>query len=641
MSHKTLYIDIDEEITSIVDRIRKAEAREIIVVAPKRALLLQSLVNLKLLKKEADRRKKRVMIVTQDKVGKKLIEKAGILVQGKVDDTMADNEESEDYISERESVGLESDIARELEGENEEAEIGSDEYFDEPIEEKKAPGNKAMKTEIVPKEPVFEEKKTPKEKRTEEKPKKRQGVRISDIVAGPKQKGRRVLKRAPKVPDDIAEAERAKPPGRYRRRDFSQKIEAKADKYFGGKIPSPSVSAMTPRQEKNLMKTEKVKGKAGRYFFVFAAIFVALGIVSAAYFLLPKARLTLYLSDQEKPISSNVVSSVDTSGVEKENKSIPAILEQVTKEKKKEFDATGSKSGSGAGKSAGKVVIYNEFSSENQPLVATTRLETGDGKIFRITKNTVVPGMTKVGAEVKPGAIEVDVVADKAGAEYNIEPATFKIPGFKGGPKYEKFYAKSTKAMSDGGGEGAAVVSSQDVAGAKEELGNEVKKEAAEELARNLSEGRKIFEDMISVGVESASVSENVGAQTEKFNCTVKVKAKTLSFSEDDVKELLKYSVSQEGGDATNVMFNKPLNYILAEENIEKGYVKFEAKTDIGLLSDVDISNFKRGILGKDSEKIQALAKSYPAIKKVDVSFWPFFVKRVPLNEKRVTIEIK
>jgi hypothetical protein len=146
---------------------------------------------------------------------------------------------------------------------------------------------------------------------------------------------------------------------------------------------------------------------------------------------------------------------------------------------------------------------------------------------------------------------------------------------------------------------------------------------------------------MISVGVESASVSENVGAQTEKFNCTVKVKAKTLSFSEDDVKELLKYSVSQEGGDATNVMFNKPLNYILAEENIEKGYVKFEAKTDIGLLSDVDISNFKRGILGKDSEKIQALAKSYPAIKKVDVSFWPFFVKRVPLNEKRVTIEIK
>ena len=34
--HKTLYIDIDEEITSIIDRVRKSAANEIIVIAPKR-----------------------------------------------------------------------------------------------------------------------------------------------------------------------------------------------------------------------------------------------------------------------------------------------------------------------------------------------------------------------------------------------------------------------------------------------------------------------------------------------------------------------------------------------------------------------------------------------------------------------------
>ncbi|MFZ5982177.1 MAG: hypothetical protein ACOYS2_01210, partial [Patescibacteria group bacterium] len=88
--HQTFYIDIDEEITSIVDRLRKAKAKEVVLVVPKSALLTQSIVNLKLLKKESDNLKVQIMIVTQDKLGRLLIEKAGILVQNKLDDAMED-----------------------------------------------------------------------------------------------------------------------------------------------------------------------------------------------------------------------------------------------------------------------------------------------------------------------------------------------------------------------------------------------------------------------------------------------------------------------------------------------------------------------------------------------------------------------
>ncbi|HHE45761.1 MAG TPA: hypothetical protein ENL05_00200, partial [Candidatus Moranbacteria bacterium] len=86
MAHQTFYIDIDEEITSIIERLKKARAREIIVVVPKRALLIQSIINLRILKKEADEMGIQLMVVTQDKLGKILIEKAGILVQQKMDD---------------------------------------------------------------------------------------------------------------------------------------------------------------------------------------------------------------------------------------------------------------------------------------------------------------------------------------------------------------------------------------------------------------------------------------------------------------------------------------------------------------------------------------------------------------------------
>ncbi len=68
-------------------------------------------------------------------------------------------------------------------------------------------------------------------------------------------------------------------------------------------------------------------------------------------------------------------------------------------------------------KAEGSVTIYNEFSNAPQPLVATTRLETSDGKIFRIVKGVTVPGTTLVDGEIKPGAIEVQVVADQPGSD--------------------------------------------------------------------------------------------------------------------------------------------------------------------------------------------------------------------------------
>src|SRR4030065_2427360 len=118
--HKTLYIDIDEEITSIIDRVRKTDAREIIIVAPKNAMLLQSIVNLKLLKKETDRRKSELLIITQDKIGKKLIEKAGILAQAKAGKDLFIDGEPEEQSYEPMYAEEASEIKEELQKEENE-----------------------------------------------------------------------------------------------------------------------------------------------------------------------------------------------------------------------------------------------------------------------------------------------------------------------------------------------------------------------------------------------------------------------------------------------------------------------------------------------------------------------------------------
>jgi len=140
VSHKTLYIDIDEEITSIVDRLRKAPANEVIVVVPKGSLLIQSLVNLKLLKKEANRRQKKLMIVTQDKIGKKLIEKAGILVQGEMKDSFDEGEIFENH-PRKNKMEISKEASQDQDQNKEEEIVGSSEYFDEPLPQKEKSEN--------------------------------------------------------------------------------------------------------------------------------------------------------------------------------------------------------------------------------------------------------------------------------------------------------------------------------------------------------------------------------------------------------------------------------------------------------------------------------------------------------------------
>src|SRR3990167_2395009 len=62
----TVYIDIDDEITSVIDKIRASNHKIIALVLPKRATVFQSIVNMKLIKRTADDLNKRVVLITSE-----------------------------------------------------------------------------------------------------------------------------------------------------------------------------------------------------------------------------------------------------------------------------------------------------------------------------------------------------------------------------------------------------------------------------------------------------------------------------------------------------------------------------------------------------------------------------------------------
>ena len=61
-----IYIDIDDEITAIIDKVRSSDERIVALVLPKRATAFQSIVNMKLLKRTADSSKKNLVLITSE-----------------------------------------------------------------------------------------------------------------------------------------------------------------------------------------------------------------------------------------------------------------------------------------------------------------------------------------------------------------------------------------------------------------------------------------------------------------------------------------------------------------------------------------------------------------------------------------------
>ncbi len=62
----TIYIDAEDEITAIIDKMRVSPAKIVALVLPKRSSVLQSVVNLKLLKHTAAEAKKNLVLITSD-----------------------------------------------------------------------------------------------------------------------------------------------------------------------------------------------------------------------------------------------------------------------------------------------------------------------------------------------------------------------------------------------------------------------------------------------------------------------------------------------------------------------------------------------------------------------------------------------
>lgn len=64
-----VFVEIDEEITTIFDRIKKIKNADVYLVVPERSILLQNIINLKILKRKVSEVEKDLNLITTDEIG--------------------------------------------------------------------------------------------------------------------------------------------------------------------------------------------------------------------------------------------------------------------------------------------------------------------------------------------------------------------------------------------------------------------------------------------------------------------------------------------------------------------------------------------------------------------------------------------
>jgi hypothetical protein len=77
---EVIYLDVDDEITAIIDKVEDAKQNIVALVLPKRAAMLQSIVNMRLLKRSAAAAGKNVVLITSEHALMPLAGAAGIHV---------------------------------------------------------------------------------------------------------------------------------------------------------------------------------------------------------------------------------------------------------------------------------------------------------------------------------------------------------------------------------------------------------------------------------------------------------------------------------------------------------------------------------------------------------------------------------
>ncbi len=278
-------------------------------------------------------------------------------------------------------------------------------------------------------------------------------------------------------------------------------------------------------------------------------------------------------------------------------------------------------------KAGGLVTIINETGSD-QALVATTRLLSEEGVLFRIDEAVNVPA----GGEVTTMAH-----ADEAGLGGEIGATQFTIPGLSASLQ-ASIYAVSTQAMT-GGVQYIQTLSESHVQDAYAQLEAKARDEAVLALADGID--TDVFDgSSIDVEVLSQSVDTEIGTETGSFGASMSVQVTGLFFDEEAILQYASALLQgQVGEDYELAEVNE--DYVIEVRSVDPSAEQASLRVYIDGTSVIstasDILDPER-LLGRTPQEAATILETSELIDEIDIRFTPFWLQRIPTLEDHIKI---
>jgi len=391
----------------------------------------------------------------------------------------------------------------------------------------------------------------------------------------------------------------------------------------------------TAKTSKNYYKSRDHSSSRISYFVWFCLILVL--FVGSYYLSTVFASVTIKITPKQLPVAVSGTFTANRAPAEGIEFSVIKLEDTTTKQ----VPVSGQTKVET--KASGVVTITNNYSTASQKLVVGTRLETSAGLIFKLDSTITVPGQTKKGTVVTPGSIAVKVTASAVGKNYNVGNTSFKIVGFKGTPRYDKFIVKSKTDIIGGNSGFVNTVKDEDktkvVALMQAELKDKVTKKAELQIPKDFI----IWDDSVITTFVDEIVKDDKATSTATISTKVTMIA--ILFN---LKNLSQYFAGQQIKDESVEGIKISNIHSLVFKLQDKDKFDFEKTSQISftlngtanLVWPVDTSGLKVKLLNttiKDKDKVFA---NYPGVRRAEPIVRPPWILSFPSNQDKINIKL-
>ncbi len=357
-------------------------------------------------------------------------------------------------------------------------------------------------------------------------------------------------------------------------------------------------------------------------------VLVLLLVVGVLYFTMVKVTISVALNEQSLNEQASVQVYDRPQDFAMPDKAVRGLVKLVAIEQSKLYQVSGNDI---IGEEViGQITLYNKY-NKSQPLVASTRLLSASGKLYRLKNSVTVPA---------GGQVVADVYADEAKPESAVGAEQFTLPGLWEGLQ-DKIYGQSQVGAIKYQQKLRRIVTQDDIDKALVDLKQVLLDKVKADFDNAYDDYDYKLYQLDDTSLKFA-VTGKVGEEKEQLPVTMKGVVEVVAFNSEQAQEIAKAESTAKlsAGQDLVQLDSQNLKYTLNKFDTSMVMAEVGLNYDIKTRANSKASIIdKNKIIGLSEDQLKQYLNSLKDIKVYNIEFFPSFIKQVPRLTDRIEIK--